>query len=171
MPGGGDNLYQRGGTWYARVQVRGRDVRRSLRTASKIEARRRLAVIIDQVAHFRSYGEARHTWKEAVVEWANSAPEISAGTMKRYLVSLGQLRGILDGLFVDEIGAKTIAQIGRRPGASNATRRRDITAVSVVLRWCVAQGWREDNPGIMAQIPVQKCNGNATKFPHKESNR
>jgi integrase/recombinase XerD len=41
---------------------------------------------------------------------------------------------------------RTIAQIGRRPGISNATRRRDITAVSVVLRWCVAQNWREDNP-------------------------
>lgn len=146
MPGGGDNLYERNGVWYARIQVRGKDIRRSLRTASKVEARRRLAVIIDQVAHFRSYGEARHTWKEAVVEWANSAPEISAGTMKRYLVSLGQLRGILDSLTVDEITARTIAQIGRRPGASNATRRRDITAVSVVLRWCCAQDWREDNP-------------------------
>jgi integrase/recombinase XerD len=68
------------------------------------------------------------------------------GTLKRYLVSLGQLRGILDELFVDEITPRTIAQIGRRPGVSNATRRRDITAVSVVLRWCVSQNWREDNP-------------------------
>lgn len=66
--------------------------------------------------------------------------------MKRYLVSLGQLRGILDELYVDEITMRTIAQISRRAGISNATRRRDITAVSVVLRWCVAQNWREDNP-------------------------
>lgn len=146
MSGGGDNLYKRDGVWYARIQVDGRDIRRSLRTASRSEAKKRLAVVLEQVAHFRSYGEARHRWKDAVVEWANSKPEISAGTMKRYLVSIGQVRGILDDLHVDEISAKTIAQIARRPGASNATRRRDITAVSVVLRWCAAQGWREDNP-------------------------
>jgi integrase/recombinase XerD len=102
--------------------------------------------VLAQAEHFRFYGETRHTWKEAVVAWAKSVPEISAGTMKRYLVSLGQLRGILDELHVDEITARTIAQIGRRAGVSNATRRRDITAVSVVLRWCVAQGWCEDNP-------------------------
>src|SRR3954471_10701914 len=101
MPSGGDNLIQRGGVWYARIQVRGRDVRRSLRTASRAEAKKRLAVVLEQVAHYRSYGEARHTWKEAVVEWASSKPEISAGTMRRYLVSLGQLRGILDDLYVD----------------------------------------------------------------------
>ena len=83
--------------------------------------------------------------------------------MKRYLVSLGQLRGILDGLFVDEISAKAIAQIGRRAGASNATRRRDITAVSVVLRWCVAQGWREDNYEILA-APVKEASTSQTKL-------
>ncbi len=146
MPGGSDNLYKRDGVWYARIQVQGRDIRRSLRTASRAEAKKRLATVLEQVSHFRSYGEARHRWKDAVVEWANSKPEISAGTMKRYLVSLGQVRGILDDLHVDEITVRTIAQIARRPGASNATRRRDITAVSVVLRWCAAQGWREDNP-------------------------
>lgn len=144
----GDNLFKRKGkgVWYARIQVRGKDIRRSLRTSSKAEAKRRLAVILEQVAHFRSYGEARHTWQEAVVEWANSKPEISAGTMKRYLVSIGQLRGILDGMNIDEISSKTIAQIAKRAGASNATRRRDMTAVSVVLRWCASQDWREDNP-------------------------
>src|SRR6185312_12465421 len=139
---GGDNLVKRDGVWYARVQVRGRDVRRSLRTASKAEAKKRLAVVLNQVAHYRSFGENRHPWKEAVVEWGKSVPEVSPGTMKRYLVSLRQLRGILDELHIDEITARTVAQIARRPGVSNATRRRDITALSVVLRWCVAQGWR-----------------------------
>jgi len=145
--GGGDNLYRRNGTWYARVQIRGRDLRRSLRTASRAEAVKRLKVILDQAEHIRFHGEARHTWKEAVVEWAKAAAaDIKPTTLKRYLVSLGQVRGIMDGLYVDEITAKTISRIARRPGISNATRRRDLTAVSVVLRWCVAHGWREDNP-------------------------
>ena len=143
---GADNLIKRGGVWYARIQIRGRDVRRSLRTSSRAEAKKRLPAVLAQAEHFRFYGEHRHTWKQAVVEWAASGPALSPGTLKRYLVSLGQLRGILDDLFVDEITPRTIAQIGRRAGVSNATRRRDITAVSVVLRWCVSQNWREDNP-------------------------
>ena len=141
-----DNLVKRGGVWYARIQIRGLDVRRSLRTSSRAEAKKRLPAVLAQAEHFRFYGEHRHTWKQAVVEWAASGPALSPGTLKRYLVSLGQLRGILDDLFVDEITPRTIAQIGRRAGVSNATRRRDITAVSVVLRWCVSQNWREDNP-------------------------
>lgn len=153
---GGDNLVKRNGVWYARIQVRGRDVRRSLRTSSRAEAKKRLAAVLEQAEHFRFYGEGRHTWKEAVVEWAASAPEISPGTLKRYLVSLGQLRGILDDLYVDEITNRTIAQIGRRAGVSNATRRRDITAVSVVLRWCVSQNWREDNPAAIWDRSVIK---------------
>lgn len=147
MPAGGDNLYKRGGTWYARIQVRGRDIRRSLRTASRAEALKRLKVILEQAEHIRFHGEARHTWKEAVVEWAKEADQsIRPSTLKRYLVSLGQVRGIMDGLYIDELTTRQISQIARRSGASNATRKRDITAVSVVLRWCCAHGWREDNP-------------------------
>ena len=147
MPRRGDNLYKRDGTWYARVQVRGRDIRRSLRTASRAEALRRLTLILDQAEHIRFHGEARHSWKEAVVQWASQAAgETKPRTAKRYLVSLGQLRGILDHLYVDEITSRTISQIARRPGVTNATRRRDLTAVSVILRWCVAHSWREDNP-------------------------
>lgn len=147
MPGdGGDNLVKRGGVWYARIQVRGRDVRRSLRTGSRVEAKKRLKIALEQAEHIRFHGEARHTWKEAVTDWVTSAPEISPGTLTRYQTSLRQLRGILDSLHVDEINARTIAAIARRAGVSNATRRRDMTAVSVVLRWCVSQGWREDNP-------------------------
>ncbi len=143
----GDNLYKRNGTWYARVQVRGRDIRRSLRTASRAEAVKRLKTIMEQADHIRFHGEARHTWKEAVVEWSKEAGKsIAPSTLKRYLVSLGQVRSIMDGLYVDEITTKTISRIARRPGVSNATRRRDLTAVSIVLRWCSGHAWREDNP-------------------------
>lgn len=146
MPAG-DNLYKRNGTWYARIQVRGRDIRRSLRTASRTEAEKRLKKILQQAGQVRADSDVRHTWKEAVVEWSKTAQQaIKASTLKRYLVSLGQVRGILDALYVDEITTKTISQLARRPGPSNATRRRDLTAVAVVLRWCCAQGWREDNP-------------------------
>ena len=148
MPrGDGDNLFKRDGVWYARIQVRGRDVRRSLRTSSRAEAKKRLPAVLAQAEHFRFFGESRHTWKEAVVEWAKEAGgSLKRSTLKRYLVSLGQLRGFMDDLYVDEISSRTVSQAARRAGASNSTRRRDITAISAVLRWCVVHNWREDNP-------------------------
>jgi integrase/recombinase XerD len=142
-----DNLYQRGKTWYGRREVRGTDIRRSLRTTSRSVAQARLKRFLDELEHLKFHGENRHTWKTAVVEWAKAgAGNIAPGTLKRYLVSLKQLRPFLDDLYVDEIGRKKIAEIARRAGVTNATRRRDLTAVSVVLRWAVSQGWREDNP-------------------------
>lgn len=146
-PGTGDNLYKRRGTWYARIQVGGRDIRRSLRTASRAEAKKRLSKILEEIEHFRFYGERRQTWKDAVVAWATDAgASLKPSTVRRYVVSLGQLRPFLDDLYVDEITTRTVSKIARRAGVSNATRRRDLTALSVVLRWCVAHGWREDNP-------------------------
>jgi integrase/recombinase XerD len=149
-PGSGDNLYKRKGVWYARVQISGRDIRRSLRTPARAEAIKRLKKVLDEAEHIRFHGEARHTWKEAVVEWAKDAEKsVRPSTRKRYLVSLGQVRETMDGLYVDEISLRTIAHIARREGATNATKRRDITAVSAVLSWCAAHGWRDDNPARM----------------------
>lgn len=149
MPKGGktpDNLYERNGTWYVRFEVRGREVRRSLRTSVLAEAKKRRDKLKAEAEHFRFHGEDRKSWKDAVLAWTESGPEIAAGTMKRYLVSLGQVRGILDDLYLDQITTRTIARIANRSGVTNATRRRDLTAVSVVLRWCVSQEWIEINP-------------------------
>lgn len=99
------------------------------------------------MSHLRFHGEARHTWKGAVARWGQEIlPGLSAATGKRYLVSLRQVSHHLDALFVDQIAIKTIAKVAGRAGATNATRRRDLSAVSSVLRCCVNWGWREDNP-------------------------
>lgn len=106
-----------------------------------------MKALLDEAEHFRFHGENRHLWQDAVKGWAASAPDhIKPGTLKRYLCSLKQVRPYLDDEYLDRINRSKIAEIARRPGITNATRRRDLTAISVVLRWCVAQGWREDNP-------------------------
>lgn len=145
MPPKGENLYKREGVWWGRVSVNGKDVRRSLRTASRAEAQRRLKTFLEQADRLRFGEEPRHTWKDAVLGWAESA-EIKLSTRSRYLTSLRQVHLIMDGLYVDEIDRRIISRITRRPGPTNATRRRDLTAVSMILAWCVAHGWRDDNP-------------------------
>lgn len=142
-----DNLFKRGGTWYARVQVAGKDRRRSLFTGDLAQARRRVKEIMVEVEHARFHGEARHRWSDAVKRWAaEHLPGLAPGTAMRYRISLGQVEAMLIDLYVDQITTRTIAKVASRPGASNATRRRDLTAVSSVLRCCVAWGWLEANP-------------------------
>jgi integrase/recombinase XerD len=100
--------------------------------------------------HMRFYGEERVTWKGAAVAWAEQAPRsIRPGTLERYRFSLKNARPILDHLYLDEIGPKTIAKIAKRTGVTNATLRRDITAVSSVLRHAVAEGWIDSNPAAL----------------------
>lgn len=180
-----DNLFRRGkrGTWYARVEVGGRDVRKSLHTSNLAEARRRLRKKLDEVSHAKFHGEARHTWKAAVGKWtleylqATIEPPVEArvleaaavaltggrvkegqvakrqaaikpGTATRYLCSIGQVAPYLEDLYVDEIDRKKIAQVVSArllDEVTNATIRRDLTAISSVLSCCVAWGWAEEN--------------------------
>ena len=141
------NLYRRGDIWWARVQVRRRDVRRSLRTSSLVEARARLKKMLADIDHMKFHGKERLSWKAAVVAWAEIAPDsIKPNVFKRYLVSLRQVRAELDHLYLDEVDRRVMAKIAKRKGVTNATRRRDLTAVSNVLRFCVGEGWIEENP-------------------------
>jgi integrase len=95
--------------------------------------------------------EPRHRWRDAVDRYKlEIAPgNLSSNTAKRYKVSLGQLNGILSNRFVDEIDRRLLIEIvshRKRAGATNATVRRDLTAVSSVLSACQLWGWRDDNP-------------------------
>ena len=103
----------------------------------------------EKVSHVRYHGEARRTWKQAVTDYVAAAPgSISASTIERYQVSFRTVRPILDSLYVDEIGRKEVAKIARRKGVSNATKRRDMTAVSAVLGREVHEGTIDDNPAL-----------------------
>lgn len=100
-------------------------------------------------AHF---GEHRHTYAEAFAAWTvDVAGQIAASTAKRYGVSLRQLEPWLKPRYLDEVDGTLIAEIvrGRRKaGASTATVRRDLTALSQVIEHAIDEGWREDNPAL-----------------------
>ena len=151
MPGDPTNLYWRNGIAWARFQVQGREVRRSLQTRDRAEAKRRLKLMRAELEHTRWHGHARHTYQDAVTRWTEEhlAAAVKPGTADRYLVSARQLHGTFDGLFLDQINRRKVADFvsrRRREGATNATIRRDLTALSRILACTVAWGWREDNP-------------------------
>lgn len=145
-------LYQRNGIYWARFKVRGHEYRASLRTRSEGVAERRLRALKQQIEDCAYFGGSDPVqWEAAVISWTGAWARlgIKPRTGARYAQSLICVREWLDGKKVHEIDAKLLKEIVRgrsRLSVTNATVRRDITAISSVLGHCVDEGWLEDNP-------------------------
>jgi integrase/recombinase XerD len=87
---------------------------------------------------------------EVIEGWGNwLEKQVSANTVERYATSMGMLSPFLEGRFLDEIDSAMIADIVRRrqaSGVTNATIKRDLSALSSVLTFAKTQGWQTHNP-------------------------
>jgi integrase/recombinase XerD len=145
------NLYKRGETWWARFKVRGVEYRRSLRTATRSDAERRLKALKKDIEEEARFGiVAPQTWQDVVLSWNTHATgDLSPKTLKRYLVSLRQCDKWLNGHQIQRIDIGKLREMvkGRRvAGATTATIRRDLTAISGVIDHAIDEGWAEENP-------------------------
>lgn len=145
-------LYRRGEIIWARFKVRGIEYRESLRTRSVAIAERRLKAVKLEIEERAFFGAAEIvSWKAAVVSWVSLGPRaigITQSTFDRYKVSLGQLREWLDDQDIHQVDGKLLKRVvqdRQRRGATNATIRRDMTAISSVLAHCVDKDWLEEN--------------------------
>lgn len=159
---GHDNLYQRNGVWWGRVQVNGQDVRKSLRTRNRPIAKTRLKALLDEAARKR-VGEAEpapieapKTWGDAVARWRQAhQSDLKPTSLERYEVSFRQLSLFFGGRLVSTITPKDVAEyaLKRMEGrASGSTVRRDLSAMSRVMRVAKRAGWVEQNP-----VPEEKA--------------
>ena len=152
------HCYWRGDVLWARIKVGGTEHRETLRTSDPREAARRVREIRERLRREAVLGKPAqvaapppgHPGAEAGARWTR---EVLPGAVRprvaqRYRVSLGQLEAVFGDLTVEAITTRTIASyVSSRAGqATNATVRRDLTALSRLLAACVAWGWREDNP-------------------------
>lgn len=157
------NTYWRGppGGWtlWARVELKGKPIRWSLRLVwplragdvetahSRIEARRTQLI---SAAH---YGDARRTYADVFVEWGEKhiVHAVGPNTARRYAASLRMLEPYLLDCFLDEIDKKKIMAIvdGRRgAGVVTATIRRDLTALASVLDYAIDRDWLETDHNV-----------------------
>jgi integrase/recombinase XerD len=163
--------FWRDGVLYGRIQTGGGDVKWSLRTDDPVVAVARRAAERSRAVAIQRYGDHRVTFAEAMEGWGKwIVDQISPKTLTRYTTSLGMLQPHLDGLFVDEITKATVKAIvkarretpvvieGRKHPtvASIATVKRDLTALSSVLDYCVDEEWRDDNPVISYLRPGRR---------------
>ncbi len=152
--------FWRGNTLWGRIQAGGRDIKWSLRTDNPAVAEsRRKAERDRQVAAFH-FGDQRRTVEETLEAWERHIRhDVSGKTVARYATSLGVLEPYLSGLYLDEIDKRKIADIveaRRRPyvpagkkkaiRVTDATIKRDLTALSSVMDFAVDQEWRDTNP-------------------------
>lgn len=144
-----ENLYERGGIFYARVQVNGRPVRRSLKTRSRDEAKRLLEPWLEQVSPY--HGTSRHTFEEAAAEWIEAcAGDWKPKTRRRYDTSLTVILPHFQGKFwdqVDKAALQTFIEARKRAGAKVATINRDLTVISGIAKHVrELPGWPDENP-------------------------
>lgn len=131
------NLYKRGGVWWGRISVAGKEFRESLRTGDRDEAKEALAEFRRGHKRNDSFKGTRLTWKEGAGNYVTTVlPSLRPNTAKRYLVSLAQVEEHLQQYYLHEIGPRQISDLiaaRRRQKITNATINRDLTAVSRVL--------------------------------------
>lgn len=156
---GENNLYRRGGIWWLRATVRGAEYRESLRTRDVKAARKARDTRIEALTQAAGAGRAV-MWLEAVASWAEAtAGHFSANTARRYGTSLLMVEPFLMPLDVAAIDGKainTIIKERRKQGVTEATIRRDLTAVSRVLEHAEAEEWREGNPTLSKRKTVKE---------------
>jgi integrase/recombinase XerD len=153
------NLYLRGSIWWMRATVNSVEQRESLRTSDVKIARALRDKRLQELKNARYFGIVRRSWKEAVAAWAErAAGQIAATTARRYAVSLLQVEPFLAPYDIDKIDQKVIAGLVsvRLRQATPATIRRDLTAVSRVLDFAEAEGWRDGNPALTAAKRVKE---------------
>lgn len=142
--------FWRGATLWGRIQVKGRDIKWSLRTDDPETAKRRRKTERDRQVAAAHFGDHRRMWADVMSEWAEQiGRNVAAKTVARYTSSLAVLGPQLEGLYLDEVDGELVGGIVKArqsAGVTNATIKRDLGAMSSVLNFCIDQGYREDNP-------------------------
>jgi integrase/recombinase XerD len=90
-----------------------------------------------------------------VTDWlGHIVGNVAPKTAQRYAVSIKQVAPYLNPLFLDEITRKSLTAMvrdRRGKGATNATIKRDLTAVSSVLEHAIENDWISENPTLASR--------------------
>lgn len=145
---GQENLYRRGAIWWVRFTHEGREYRRSTGKDSLHDARAVRSLVIESVKP-RPVGEA-HSFEEMVDQYfEREARSIKPGTAKRYLLSARALSATFGNRDLRDISRKDVSDyiaLRRAGGIADATIRRDLAALSVMLNAAVGWEWLDSNP-------------------------
>lgn len=147
------NLKLRGGVWWLRKRVQGKDVEQSLETGNLGAAKDRRDELLGKLreqgaTRFRE--SRRHTFNDAAERFGREHyPTIKHKSRLRYNVSISNLLEIFDKAILSEIGSARLVEFEqhrRRQGVSAPTIRRDLACLSVIFSKARAWEWVQHNP-------------------------
>lgn len=163
--------YWREDVLWGRAKVKGVEHRWSLHTNNPKIARERRKAGKDKHIAIAHHGDARFTFTDVAEAWEPSiTKQVLPRTVQRYAVSLDVLAPFLEGKFLDEVDGRLVGEIIRKrtaDGVTNATIKRDLTALSSVMNYAVQQDWIERNP-VLPKLKGLKERRNPIVLPQME---
>lgn len=142
------NLFQRGGIFYARIQVGGVEKRHSLKTKDRREAERRLKAVLAEVSVY--HGSTRMSFDDVIDGFLVEAKSrLKPKTYKRYEVSALQLALKWEGQWWDSVTKKAVVEYideRKAAGAKIPTIQRDLTVLSQAAEWAIEREHGQVNP-------------------------
>jgi integrase len=142
-------LYRRGKTYWGRASRDGREIRRSLKTADRKVAERRLRFWLNELDAI-SWGEKpRRSYADAEEKFIREhLTTIKLRAAKRYGDSLKHLSEHFGDKTLDQITSAELSSFEtkrREDGVSTSTIRRDLACLSSMLTSCVDWEWLDAN--------------------------
>jgi len=148
----------RGNTLHSDFQVKGKPIRVSLKTNDPRVAKTAVEKLKKQViADIYHGGGGPRLFIDVLAEWRSFMigktggkwdGQVGEKTFTRYCVSLTQLAPFLEDKKLADVDDRLIGRIVRERGAdvTKATVKRDLSALSSVMNYAVAQEYRDNNP-------------------------
>jgi len=150
----GENLYVNGhGVYFAWFVVRGKQIKRSLKTGDKALARRRLAEIREKGTRLHGGDQSGLHFDELAKHWlASIKSEVKASTYTRRSVCLNQITPSFKGMPVRSISLREIEKwkVARSAAVSARTFNKDLETLNHVMRYA------RDVKGILLDNPAEK---------------
>lgn len=159
-----EHLYERNGIWYARIQVGNRDIRRSLKTASEAEAKRRLKMELKRLSPYKG------SIRKKAVDVIDAAIDDAAGhlkdkTLDRYLQSGVILSRYFEGKYWDKIDRRAVLDYitaRKADGLSMRTIKNDLSVLSLAGEYALEHDLAGTNP--VTQIGKRALRHKAATF-------
>jgi len=170
----GECLYRNGhGVYFAWFSVRGKQLKRSLKTSDKELARRRLAELRKIAARLHGSDDRNLRFEEVVKSWLESIQGgVKPSTYKRRVVCINQLMPFFKTIPMRSMTAADIEKWKLRRGASIAARtfNKELETLNHVIRYA------RDVKSIILDNPAEKVRNRKTaaatiEIPSKEQFR
>jgi integrase len=146
-------LYRRGRIYWARAQRQNREHRRSLKTADRRIAEKRLRAWLDELDAIAWGDKPRRSYAEAEERFVREhLTTIKHGAAKRYGVSLKNLSEHFGGKMLNQITSAELSAFEtkrRTQGVRAGTIRRDLACLSSLLTSCEDWEWLADRGNIV----------------------